>query len=105
MGRDRYERKHRRTAKNPACVEMMAGADFDAVPSLAAAMDLEPPMLTPADRDELRALLAEQAALDARYPVLVECRCIECERVFAAPERVPFCSPGCAAKWEGRQAA
>jgi hypothetical protein len=41
MGRDRYERKHRRTARHPECVRMMADADFDAVPSLAEAMGLE----------------------------------------------------------------
>lgn len=38
MGRDRSERKHRRTTANPASIAMMAGANFDAVPSLAVAM-------------------------------------------------------------------
>jgi hypothetical protein len=41
MGRDRYEREHRRTHRHPACVEMMAGANFEAAPSLAEAMGLE----------------------------------------------------------------
>lgn len=44
--KDRHERKHRRTARHPACIEMMANANFDAVPSLAEAMGLtsEEPM-------------------------------------------------------------
>lgn len=42
MGRDRNERRHRKTAANPECVAMMANADFDAVPSLAEAMGLVP---------------------------------------------------------------
>jgi hypothetical protein len=38
MSKDRYERKHRRTHKHPESIAMMAGANFDAVPSLAEAM-------------------------------------------------------------------
>jgi hypothetical protein len=45
MARDRYERRHRRTARNVNCVEVMANADFDAVPSLSEAMGLEEPTL------------------------------------------------------------
>lgn len=32
--KDRHERKHRRTARHPECVRMMAEANFDAVPPL-----------------------------------------------------------------------
>ncbi len=46
MGRDRYERRHRKTAANTECVAMMANANFDAVPSLAEAMGLVPPTHT-----------------------------------------------------------
>jgi hypothetical protein len=42
MSRDRNERQHRRTVRNPGCQAVMAGADFDAVPSLAEAMGLQP---------------------------------------------------------------
>jgi hypothetical protein len=41
MSKDRKERKHRRTARHPECVAVMAGADFDAVPPLSVAMGLE----------------------------------------------------------------
>ena len=41
--KDTNERKHRRTAKHSACIETMAKANFDAVPSLAEAMGLEEP--------------------------------------------------------------
>lgn len=40
MSRDRYERRHRRTASSIESVVTMATADFDAVPSLAEAMGL-----------------------------------------------------------------
>jgi hypothetical protein len=40
VSKDRYERRHRRTARNYASVETMASANFDAVPSLAEAMGL-----------------------------------------------------------------
>jgi hypothetical protein len=43
MAKDRYERRHRRTAKNRHCIEVMANANFDAVPSLSEAMGLEEP--------------------------------------------------------------
>jgi hypothetical protein len=43
MAADRYERRHRRTARNVNCIEVMANADFDAVPSLPEAMGLEEP--------------------------------------------------------------
>lgn len=48
MARDGYERKHRRTWRHPESMAIMAGADFDAVPSLAEAMGLteEPKMTT-----------------------------------------------------------
>lgn len=46
MAKDRYERRHRRTARNANCVEVMANADFDAVPSLSEAMALEEPTPT-----------------------------------------------------------
>jgi hypothetical protein len=39
--RDKYERRHRRTAGNPESMAMMAGANFDSLPSLAEAMGLE----------------------------------------------------------------
>lgn len=39
--KDKYERKHRRTWRHPDCVEMMANANFDAVPPLSVAMGLE----------------------------------------------------------------
>ncbi len=38
--KDKGERRHRKTWRNTACVEMMANADFDAVQSLEAAMGL-----------------------------------------------------------------
>lgn len=41
MARDRYERKHRKTHKNPEAMTTMANANFDAVPSLAEAMGVE----------------------------------------------------------------
>ncbi len=40
MSKDRYERRHRRTAGNCEAVSAMTAADFNAVPSLAAAMGL-----------------------------------------------------------------
>jgi ribosomal protein L37E len=43
MAADRYERRHRRTARNVNCIEVMANADFAAVPSLSEAMGLEEP--------------------------------------------------------------
>src|SRR4051812_43501042 len=46
MAADRYERRHRRTARNINCVQVMANADFDAVPSLSEAMGLEEPATT-----------------------------------------------------------
>jgi hypothetical protein len=48
MAADRYERRHRRTARNINCVEVMANANFDAVPSLSEAMGLEEPTTTAA---------------------------------------------------------
>lgn len=45
--RDRYERRHRRTAAHPECIALMSQANFDAAPSLAEAMGLEgEPMTT-----------------------------------------------------------
>lgn len=41
MAKDRYERKHRRTAAHPECIRTMAEADFDRVESLSAAMGLQ----------------------------------------------------------------
>jgi hypothetical protein len=35
MAKDKKERKHRKTHKNPAAQAVMAGANFDAVPPLA----------------------------------------------------------------------
>lgn len=35
MSKDRYERRHRRTAAHPEAMSIMASANFDAVPSLA----------------------------------------------------------------------
>lgn len=38
MAKDKKERKHRKTARNPEAVATMAGANFDAVPPLADAL-------------------------------------------------------------------
>jgi len=38
MGKDRYERRHRRTASHPESMAIMAAADFNAVPSLTEAL-------------------------------------------------------------------
>jgi hypothetical protein len=46
MAADRYERRHRRTARNVNCIEVMANADFATVPSLSEAMGLEEPATT-----------------------------------------------------------
>jgi hypothetical protein len=48
MSKDRYERQPRRTKRQVReSVEMMANANFDAVPSLAEAMGNEPMSMTP----------------------------------------------------------
>lgn len=41
MTPDRYERCHRRTVRHPESISMMAGANFDAAPSLSEAMGLD----------------------------------------------------------------
>ena len=46
MSRDPKERRHRKTWRNAASIEFMAGADFEAVPSLSEAMGLEETTMT-----------------------------------------------------------
>ena len=78
MPRDKAERRHRRTWRNHNCVEMMARADFDAVPPLAEAMgltDCDPARECEKDArdDEEAARTIEDAILeDAERTVLAE---------------------------------
>jgi hypothetical protein len=46
MSKDRYERRHRRTAKNINCVAVMANANLGDETSLSEAMGLEAPTYT-----------------------------------------------------------
>lgn len=65
--RDRAERRHRRTVRHPDSINLMAGANFGAVPSLSEAMGL---IMNPLTDPECQQFLTDLRALEQRATAL-----------------------------------